>query len=108
MSIEVRGATLCVPIPLDLLFVSLDLLDVPIVAEIRSPFEVILHTRDQVSRSRIRGILGRSERSPEQQDKHCYKCAFFKRSHKSPPRKSLLLLNHHMLLMGQPIVNESP
>jgi hypothetical protein len=56
--IEIRSATLRVSIPLDLLFVSPDLLDVSIVSEIRGLFEMGLHSSNQVAPSGIRNILG--------------------------------------------------
>jgi hypothetical protein len=61
--IEVRSLPLRISIPLDLLFVSLDFLDVSMVPEIRGPFEVTLHTGYQVARSGIWDILGRAQRS---------------------------------------------
>jgi hypothetical protein len=58
--IEIRSAVLRVSIPLDLFLVSLDLLDVSVASEISGPFEVALHTPDQVPGS---AALGRAKPS---------------------------------------------
>src|ERR1700680_781358 len=72
MPIEIRRAALCVSISLDLFFVSLDFLDVSMAPEIRSPFEMILHTGDQITGSGIWNILGRSQASRQQQNEQTF------------------------------------